>query len=124
MGDHLLRSRWTVVLFAVLATLLVVAAPAQAAPGFVVAQAGEGDEESGTEEGSETEGETGGGEGQSDPEAETETGEEGSEPAATETGPPWTYQMARIGLVLLVFLGLAIGAAYYRFVASRQRGAA
>ena len=103
-----------VLLLAVSAMLLAVSVPGQAGDHFVVAQ------EDAETEGEETEDE----EGQSDPEAETETGEEGSEPAETETGPPWTYQMARIGLVLLVFLALAIGAAYYRFVASRQRGAA
>ncbi|MGH2748763.1 MAG: hypothetical protein ACRDKB_12705 [Actinomycetota bacterium] len=47
-------------------------------------------------------------------------GEEGE--AATETGPQWTYQMARIAMVGVVALGLAIGAAYYRFVVMRRRG--
>ncbi len=121
----MLRSRLIVSILAALAVVfLVIPTPVFGAPARVLAQAGEGDEDTGTEEGSETEGETGGGEGQSDPETETETGGEGSEPAETETGPPWTYQMARIGLVLLVFLALSIGLAYYRFVASRQRGAA
>lgn len=46
-----------------------------------------------------------------------ETGE-----AASETGPQWTYQMARIALVGVVGLGLAIGAAYYRFIVVRRRG--
>ena len=41
---------------------------------------------------------------------------------AAETGPPWTYQMAKITLVLLVLLGLAIGAIYYRLVVRRRRG--
>lgn len=111
----MLRFRFIAPLFAVLVSLLFMgASPAHAGPSLVVAQ-----------EDAETEGETDeGGAGQSEPEAETESGAEGSEPAETETGPPWTYQMARMGLVLLVFLGLSIGAAYYRFVASRQRGAA
>ncbi|HEY7875819.1 MAG TPA: hypothetical protein VIG64_11940 [Actinomycetota bacterium] len=47
-------------------------------------------------------------------------------PSATEgeeeTGPPWTYQMARISLLLLALLFLAMAAAYYRFVVKRQRG--
>lgn len=72
---------------------------------------------------SETQGETGGG-GQSDPEAETGSEEETTEEAATETGPPWTFQMARIALVLSVLLGLAIARWYYKLVASRQKGAA
>jgi hypothetical protein len=41
---------------------------------------------------------------------------------AAETGPPWTYQMAKVTLVLLVLLGLAIGAIYYRLVVRRRRG--
>ncbi|MGH2757388.1 MAG: hypothetical protein ACRDI3_06330 [Actinomycetota bacterium] len=77
-----------------------------------------GEEETQTEEGSEE------GEGQDEPEAETGAGEGSSEEAATETGPPWTYQMARILLVLLVFLGLGIGLLYWRLIVSRQRGAA
>jgi hypothetical protein len=41
-----------------------------------------------------------------------------------EAGPPWTYQMARISLLLLAFLFLAVGGAYYRFVVKRRRGEA
>jgi hypothetical protein len=40
----------------------------------------------------------------------------------TETGPPWTYQMARITVVLVVFLGLGLGLLYYRLVVRRRRG--
>lgn len=64
------------------------------------------------------------GEGQSDPNAETGAGEGEQEAAATEEGPPWTYQMARIGLGLLALVGLLMGLLYYRMIASRQRGAA
>lgn len=64
------------------------------------------------------------GEGQSDADAETGAGEGEQEEAATEEGPPWTYQMARIGLVLLALVGLLMGLLYYRMIASRQRGAA
>lgn len=64
----------------------------------------------------------GAGEGQDDPAAESGAGEGESGEAATETGPPWTYQMARIALVLLLFLGLSTGLLYWRLVASRQRG--
>ena len=69
-------------------------------------------------------GNTGEGEGQSDPEAETGASEEEAEGAATEEGPPWTYQMARIGLGLLLLVGLLMGLLYYRMIASRQREAA
>jgi hypothetical protein len=48
--------------------------------------------------------------------------QEGSEGGAVETGPPWTYQMAKITLVMLLFLGLAIGGIYYRLVVRRRRG--
>jgi hypothetical protein len=40
----------------------------------------------------------------------------------TETGPPWTYQMARITLVLVGLLGLGLGLLYYRLVVRRRRG--
>lgn len=52
-----------------------------------------------------------------------------SEPAPSpteeeEAGPPWTYQMARISLLLLALLLLGMGAIYYRLVVKRQRGQA
>jgi hypothetical protein len=105
---------------------------ASAAPGAVLAQeVGEGEEEGdvGAEENTQ-QSETGGGEagdeesgGADEPEAETGSGAEQTEDAATETGPPWTYQMARLALGALVLLALAIAGAYYRFVVMRQRGA-
>ncbi|MDQ3953568.1 MAG: hypothetical protein M3279_11510 [Actinomycetota bacterium] len=103
---------------------------------LVLAQeVGETEEESGitTEEGGQQqEGTTSEGDegedqesgGADEPEAETGSGADETEEAATETGPPWTYQMARISLASLVLLGLAIAGAYYRFVVMRQRGAA
>lgn len=119
----MLRSRLTVSLVGILVVLFAHGAgPALGAPPQVVAQVDESDQESETETGTDTSGEEEGGVGQDDPGAETDPGT--GESAETETGPPWTYQMARIGLVLLLFLGLSIGMAYYRFVASRQRGAA
>jgi hypothetical protein len=46
-----------------------------------------------------------------------------AQPAATPTpGPPWTYQMARISIVLLVLIIAAVGLLYYRLVIARQRG--
>ena len=67
----------------------------------------------------ETEGKGGGGQ----PAEETGAGE-GETEAPEETGPPWTYQMARMSLLILLVLFGAIGLAYYRFVARRRRGEA
>ncbi len=114
-----MRARFAILL---LCSLILAVAPIglaliEAAPAFAQEVGDEGEpgqeEEAEGQEGSDPDGE----------EAEAEVGAEGEE-TAEETGPPWTYQMARIGLVLLVFLALSIGLAYYRFVASRQRGAA
>ncbi len=77
--------------------------------------------EGGTSEGGEGDDQESGG--QDEPEAETGAGAGETEEGATETGPPWTYQMARLALASLVLLGLAIAGAYYRFVVMRQRGA-
>lgn len=78
--------------------------------------------ESGVSGGDEGEDQEGGG--QDEPEAETGSGADQTEEAVTETGPPWTYQMARMALAALALLGLAIAGAYYKFVVTRQRGAA
>ena len=43
-------------------------------------------------------------------------------PTEEETGPPWTYQMARISLGLVALILLAVAATYYRLVIRRQRG--
>ncbi|MDQ4024883.1 MAG: hypothetical protein M3217_05250 [Actinomycetota bacterium] len=110
-------------------------AQASTGDGLVLAQeVGEGEEgsdiggeessqqqEGGTTEGDEGEDQESGG--QDEPEAETGAGAGESEEAATESGPPWTYQMARMALAALVLLALAIAGAYYRFVVTRQRGA-
>lgn len=105
-----MRARRLVALMGVAALVLaVVGAPALAA-GATLAQ---------QEEEQDVQGEEGGGQ---DAEAETNPGEGGG--AVEETGPPWTYQMARLTLIGAFFLLLAIGAAYYRFVVMRQRGEA
>jgi hypothetical protein len=45
------------------------------------------------------------------------------QPAATPSpGPPWTYQMARISIVLLILIIGAVALLYYRLVVARQRG--
>jgi cobalamin biosynthesis Mg chelatase CobN len=67
----------------------------------------------------EAETETGGGEGT---EAETGAGQGETQQAPAEPGPPWTFQMARIGGVLVLLLLLGIGWWYYRLVIRRQRG--
>ena len=77
--------------------------------------------EGGVSEGDEGEDQESGG--QDEPEAETGSGAGETEEAVEETGPPWTYQMARMALAALFLLGLAIAGAYYRFVVMRQRGA-
>ena len=132
-----MRSRWAILAASALLVTLA-STPAFAAAHDVLAQpAGDdaeiGDDDSGDVEGAdtETEGETGDGggdeevsEGQSDAEAETGSGEGATEEADAETGPPWTYQMARIILALLLFLALAIGWMYWKLIASRQKGAA
>ena len=78
-------------------------------------------QEAETEEGEA--GDEGEGEGQSDADAETGAGAGEQEAAVEEEGPPWTYQMARIGIVLMVIVGILMGALYYRMIASRQRSA-
>ncbi len=107
-----MRSRFSLIVLVLLGCLFVTA-PALADPGLVIAQ-----------EDAETSGEDEGGQGQGDPEAETGTEEGASQEATTETGPPWTYQMARISIVLLILVALAIGRLYYKLVSSRQRSAA
>jgi cobalamin biosynthesis Mg chelatase CobN len=76
------------------------------------------DESQGGEAGNEGEGE-----GQSDADAETGAGADEQEAATEEEGPPWTYQMARIGIALMLIVGLLMGLLYWRMIASRQRAA-
>jgi hypothetical protein len=52
---------------------------------------------------------------------ESGAGEEETGGAGGETGPPWTYQMARIALALTVLLGLGIALMYRKLVGTRQR---
>jgi hypothetical protein len=110
-----LRSRWAILAAALLLSFMTVPQAIAAPRGFVVAQADQDD--------AETQGEDGGGEqdGRGDEEAETGTEEGESAGSGAETGPPWTFQMARIILVLSVLLGLAIMRWYWKLVGSRQR---
>lgn len=103
----------------ILAAALVLAgittAPAlAAAPRHVLAQSDSGDAE--TQD-------IAGGSGKSDAEAETGS-EKDAAPAEPKTGPPWTYQMARMSVVLSLLLALAIFRWYWKLVGSRQKGAA
>jgi len=94
-----------IALVAMLGSLALTAPVAHAKPSVSFAQTEGGDSESG---GTDTEsGEPEGG------------GDSGA--AAEETGPPWTYQMARISLALLFLTLLGVGFAYYRFVATRRK---
>lgn len=113
-----MRSRWAILAAVLLLTFMTIPQAIAASSHFVVAQA--------EESSSETEGEqTGDESGQSDAEAETGTEEEESAGGeeTVEAGPPWTYQMARIILVLSVLLGLAILRWYWKLVGSRSRAA-
>ena len=49
-------------------------------------------------------------------------GGKGKPAASPSPGPPWTYQMARISVVLLVLIIAAVALLYYRLVLARQRG--
>lgn len=89
-------------------------------------QEGVGEEDEANENTGQDTGTTGneeqGQEGQGDPETESGASEEESESATEEAGPPWTYQMARIALVLLALTLVAVFLAYQRFVIRRRRG--
>ncbi len=52
---------------------------------------------------------------------ESGAGEEETGGGATETGPPWTYQMARVALALTLLLGIGIALMYRKLIGTRQR---
>ena len=107
-----MAKRVSVIVFA-LGIVLRSAAPALSARhGIVLPQGTDAEEGEGGQEDQ-------GGEGQSDPEAETDPG--AGEEAEEETGPPWTYQMARMSVGLVILLLAGTGLLYYRLVGSRQR---
>jgi hypothetical protein len=124
----LMRVR-SVTIFTILLMLFAAASPVLAQEGVDEEQTqeeGEGVVDEGEESSQEQSGEEAeeGGEGQSDADAETGAGEGEQEDAAAteEEGPPWTYQMAWITLVLLLLLFAAFGRMYYRGVVLRSRG--
>ncbi len=93
------------------------------ADGTVLAQ--QGDDLVGNEEefeGQERTGQEGTRRGQGSGQAETGAEQDQTREAVEETGPPWTYQMARMSLALLLFLALGIAWMYYRFIVTRRRG--
>lgn len=103
-----------VVLVALLMSTVPVASAVGGRSGVVMAQQTEDQDTGG--EGTGAEEDNGG------PAAETGADEgqvEGGE--SEETGPPWTYQMARMSLALLILLGLAMAGLYWRLVLQRQR---
>ena len=126
-----MRRRVTVSFLATIAALAVIALSAPASHAWhLLAQEEETTEEEGVvgeEEESQGSGDTEEGEsGQSDEEAETgaDEGETAEGGAAEEEGPPWTYQMARIGIVLMLLVAGWIGFLYYKMIVLRQRGEA
>jgi hypothetical protein len=108
------RTLQVVLLFAVLFTALAPAATAMARPRHAIVLAqdeGTDNEQSG--------GQDKGGKGQKNPEAETDPG--AGEEAEEEEGPPWTYQMARLSIGLILLLGGGIALIYRRLIGARQR---
>jgi hypothetical protein len=73
------------------------------------------------DEGTDTEqsGNDKGGEGQKDPAAET--GADKEAPVEEEVGPPWTYQMARLSIGLVLLLGAGMALLYRRMIGARQK---
>jgi hypothetical protein len=113
-------TRLAIVIVVVLAGFLpagtAVAAPAHDV--VVLAQQTGGPE--GEAQGQESTGDEGEGQGAS----EAESGAEGQTEEGESTGSevPWTFQMARLSVLLLLALGAGIGLLYYRLVVKRQRG--
>lgn len=116
-----MRSRLLLALLMAFVLSGVALVPSFAHAATVLAQE-DGTENENAEGGEDTEGE-----GQSDADAETGASEEEAEGGASspeEEGPPWTYQMARISLLLILFFLLGMGLLYYKLIGSRQRGSA
>jgi cobalamin biosynthesis Mg chelatase CobN len=107
------------VLAILLSSLFAISAPTAGASGISFAQ--EGGSESSDQGGEGDSGATDEDEGSGSTEAEVGSNEGQTETAETETGPPWTYQMARMIVVLLLLMMLALGFLYWRLVVQRQR---
>jgi len=103
-----------IALMAMVTSMVTLGSPAWSSTDPTFAQETDSDNEgSGQSEDSE--------EGTSQGSNEDEGGESSEEGGTAEVGPPWTYQMARIALVLLALTLLGVAFAYYRFVAIRRR---
>jgi hypothetical protein len=94
----------------------VLAAPSPDA--VVLAQQTGGAEEEA--QGQESTGDEGSGQGSSEAESGAQGQSEEGESTASEV--PWTFQMARLSVLLLLALAAGIGLLYYRLVVKRQRG--
>ena len=113
-----MRRRVTAWLAVMLVAGVVVAPIAQASE-LVLAQETVDESDAGGEETTGTSQDEGAGE------EAAESGAGGESGGATEeTGPPWTFQMARLTLVLLFLWGLVTVIQYYRMVVQRSRGRA
>jgi hypothetical protein len=115
-----MRARLGILLVLVFAACVpAVAGPAAAADLFLAQEPNQEEDVVGNEE--EAEGQEGSNQGGREESAEVGA-DEGETEGASETGPPWTYQMAWLGVLLLVVMIAGVGLAYYRFVVRRQRG--
>jgi hypothetical protein len=115
-----MRARVVILMALVVAASLPdIARPAAAADLLLAQDANQEGDVVGNEE--EAEGQEGSNQGGREESAEVGA-DEGETEGASETGPPWTYQMAWLGVLLLVVMVLGVGLAYYRFVVRRQRG--
>ena len=114
-----MRTRLAIVLVGLTAAAALPVTPAFGTPSVAIPlarQTGAGEEAQGQE------GTDQGGGGQGEAEAETGAGGQTEGGSSTESELPWTYQMARLSILLLVGLAAAIGLLYYRLVVKRQRG--
>jgi hypothetical protein len=102
------------------ACLPALADPAAAADVLLAQEPNQEEDVVGNEE--EAEGQEGSNQGGREEGAEVGADEGETEGASEATGPPWTYQMAWLGVLLLVVMVAGVGLAYYRFVVRRQRG--
>jgi hypothetical protein len=113
-----MRARFVIPLVLALAAFIV--APAAGATDSVLAQEPNQEQDVvGNEE--EAEGQEGSNQGGREEGAEVGA-DEGETEGAAEAGPPWTYQMAWLGVLLVLLMLGGVGFAYYRFVVRRQRG--
>jgi hypothetical protein len=116
-----MRRRPAVILMlaALFSTLFIASLPSAHASGAAFAQE---DASENSDQGDESDaGSTDEDEGSGSTEAEVGSNEGQTETAEEETGPPWTYQMARMSAALIVLLALTLGFLYWRLVIQRQR---